>query len=309
MAGIPDVDPNAEVSEEEAKRKLAEAQAYLLKEADRGRKQFAFNVKSAQDRLAFARKELAELDDRRTKLLAHQQKAGADYLLANVDVLRLVFSSVAMMMDETIACNRHNLELVSSEQLPEQAVFRVPQHEGAFLYARSRLDLALALLGWYQYAEGIDVVLRAAVGAQAIQPRNAAEEAERAARAQALKQAVQSDRDMAILLGRLGTELQEAEALIEWAKSALARLRDQPPALKRPAFADTDWAKLNGKAVFMATLGDTVAAFPALARYFPRQNAAPLPYDELAWSGNAGSGRLLPGSGRLSTSTGGLPRG
>ncbi len=88
------------------------------------------------------------------------------------------------------------------------------------------------------------------------------------ARGKALLAAAQANRDLNVYLAKLAEDLQETQALIEWAHSSLETLPALPPPSRREALADNDYVKLGGKVYMFANLAKRLAEFPELAKHF-----------------------------------------
>jgi hypothetical protein len=296
------------MSEEEAQQTLTRMQADLDRKLAKAQKQWTYNVKLAQDRLGHAIKELDRLEGVMAELEPYKDTAGGQPHYERVRLLYHVFEATRDMMLVQLADNRFNLAQLHGGGLTPESVFRIPDEQVGYLRARARLDLALALFHWMVNLEGIDMVLRVTVGQPAVTCKTPKAEAPFKQRAETLKAAIATDRNLAQLVAQLGTELEEAGALIDWAKATLVRIKQLPDAAKRSALADAEWPKLNGKVAFLSGLAEKARTQPALAPHFARPEPSPLPYQEVVWS--EGTGRLsgtapLPGTGRLS---GGPPR-
>lgn len=271
---------------EEAKQKLAEAQGSLTSQVAKLKKQFAYNQKLAQDRLDYATKELATIEAVQKKLAAFRQHLAGSHHFNNMSLLGRVYEGVREMMTIELAAHTHNLELLeaASETVEEAPAFRVPIEEAEYLEARCKLDLALVLFHWIQNAEGVDVLMRATVNEMAIDCQSLEEEDMRHQRAYELQSTLMRDREWAKTLGQLGLELQETRALIEWAQSNLKSIAQLPAQARKHAVSDPDWAKLNAKVLFLGDIFQRMQAFPQLAKYFPKPEPTPLPYEQVAWS-------------------------
>lgn len=307
-----------QISEEEAKQMLAEAQATLDKAVTKARQMFTQNIKLADERLKFATEQLASIGETRDKVAEYKDNPEGAFHLRGLDLLVAVYSATKDLMEIEKACNQANLGIIEAEETPEDPKFAIPAENVMYMQARSRIDYNLGVFFWISIVEGIDVVLRATGAPAAITSQSEEEEARRSGAAAALKAAAESDRELGVFLGQVTNELQELLALLEWASSSLSTVTKLAPEAKRTYLEDADWAKLNAKVAFVAELTDRVQAYPALAQHFPQPEPAPLPYEMFTWSEQpAGTGRLSgtgrlggggTGTGRLQQGTGRLPR-
>jgi hypothetical protein len=135
------------------------------------------------------------------------------------------------------------------------------------------MDVALLDYHWFRNRRGLDVVMRAA-GVETRGYEAGDEEAAQAAAAGELKAAMGADTNAAMLVGRLGPELEEAYALLDWAKESMQTFGQLPAASKKEAYADPDWAKLNGRLHQVLELSERVQDVPALAALFPYKGKA-----------------------------------
>lgn len=298
-------DPGAELSEAEARQKLEEANALLARRVDQAKKQFSYSLKLAQDRLQFATKELAAAKSTLVQLEPFRAEPEGAMHYRDVESLCKVYACVRRLMQLEVECHQHNLEQLEREwsDVPDELPFRVPQQEVGYLEVRSFLDLTLASFYCTQSVEGLDAVLRATVGLKAIQCRDAADEARCVARANALRQAMKGNKALMQLVGQLANEFQETMALLEWGQTNLRRAYELPPQEKLKALGDEDWAKLNGKVVWLGELPRKVKPFAELAPYFPEIEPPPVPFELVAWVEPTTSplgAPPRPSSGRLS---------
>jgi hypothetical protein len=283
------------MSEEEAERKLAQMKADLERQLGKARRQWGYNVQLAEQRLAHATKELDRLEALRAELAPYKDTAGGQPHYQRVRLLYHVYAAVRELMLTQLQANRYNLGLLQAESLSPELAFRIPDEEPAYLLARSRLDLATALFHWMVNLDGIDMVLRATGARPAVTAKRLRGDAEHAKRGEALKAAMAADRPLAIHVSKLGTELQDALALIEWAKTNLQKAPQMPAAGQRAMFADADWAKLNGAATYLAGVAEQARQFSALAPHFAQPEAAQLPYAEVVWAEGGGTAPLAGG--------------
>jgi hypothetical protein len=305
--------PEPEMSEEEAKQKLAELQAQLEKQVAKAKQVFGQNVKLADERHKYASEKLAEIEELRDQLKAHEDSEEGKFHLLNTELLVRVFGAMKTMMEIEKSAALANIAIVESEQVLQEPTYAVPAKNALFLEARSILDYHLGQFMWLSNLDGIDLLLRAAVNQPAIGNFDADETAQREAEVQALKQAMAADRNLAMFVGQFGSELQEAHSLLQWGASSLTTVKKLAPEAKKGYLEDNDWAKLNAKVVLLCEVAEKAQPFAALAKFFPLPEATPVPYEQINWSQqNAGTGRLSGQTGRLSQQapgqTGRLPR-
>lgn len=270
---------SVELSEEEAARQLAEAHSALARQVQKGKKQFAYAIKLAQDRLAYAQEELAVVEAQWKALQAHQEHPEGAYHATNMELLRHGYASMKRIAEILLAANQHNLAIVESEAMPANPVYRIPEQELDYLEARAYMLVSFGMFAWIQMAEGIDALLRAAALPGTLQCDTPEDEAARQAMADQIKQAALTDRNLAITLGQWGNELAEAFRLLSWGKGLLGRVGTMSPEEKRTALEAGDWAKLNARVTAMGALPGKVKAYAALAGLFGELPDFKLPYD------------------------------
>lgn len=287
------------LSEEEAAKQLAEAQAGLARTVQKGKKQFAYAVKLAQDRLSYAKLELAVVEEKWKSLLPFQEHPEGAYHATNMELLRHGYASMKRMAEILLAANQHNLAIVEADPMPTNPAYRVPEQELEYLEARGYMLVSFGMFSWIQLAEGVDAVLRAAGHPGTLQCATPEDEAARQAAGDRIQQAAAGDRNLAITLGQWGTELSEGFRLLEWGRALLGRLGELSPEEKRTALEAADWAKLNARVAFLNGLPGKAKPYAALAGVFADLPDYPLPYDAI----EAQEGpEAAPGTDRLQRS-------
>lgn len=298
----------------------------------------AASLKGCKEALAFANDKIAEVEALRAQLDKKKGTPEFAYTANALAVMTRMFDGSRCMLEIQIAYDQKNLALAeqglemhkAAEKDPNAWVklnesglladtykFALPLEDVRYLEARAQMNIYLGVHHWIACVDGIDAILRATNNPPAVECQTPEEEAGRNQMAQVIREAAQANRDLAILLGRLGGELTEAWALYQWGSQALKAIKDMPAESKRQALADADWRKLNGKTVVLATLIDTVQPYAALAEFFPEPQAPEVPFDQLEWAetmlpeapsgtGRLGTGRLggsgqLGGTGQLGT--------
>lgn len=280
------------MSEEEAERQLARMKAEFDRQLQKARRQWSYNVQLAEERLAYAVKELDRLEGVLAQITPYRDSAEGAPHYQRVRLLFHVYEAVRALTLTQLQANRHNLALLQSSELGADTPYRIPDEEPAYMMARSRLDLATALFHWMLNLDGIDMVLRATGATPAITAKTPRALAPLNRRAEALKAAMGADRALGLRLSKLSNELQDALALVEWAKAGLQKAPQMPIAGQCALFADPDWAKLNGVASYLAGLADWARQEPAIAEHFARPAAASLPFAEVAWAETVGTAPL-----------------
>jgi hypothetical protein len=295
-----------EISEEEAKRLLADAQANLEKQVSKAKQVFSQNIKRADERLKHAIKKLQETEAMRDQVAPHKDHPEGTYHYKNLDLLCRVFGANKTMMEIEKAANQHNLAIAESEEMVENPHFHIPSQNPLYMEARARVDYNLGVFLWVANIEGIDVALRSVMNVPAVVSQSPEEEAWRQNNVAEMKAAMAADHELAKQISQVAAELQETQALLEWANGSLGTVLQLQPEAKKDYLGDNDWAKLNAKVAFLCELADKLQPFPALAKHFPQPEPTPLPYEQLKWADNAGTGRLGGQTGRLSGQTGRL---
>jgi hypothetical protein len=294
------------LSDEELKAKLADMESGLQKQLGKASQQFNQTLKLSEERLNYAAGELARVAQLRRELEPHKNHPeGARHFQA-MELLCRMYYGMKRMMEFQYFANEHNVAMLKSETLMERPVFRVPDDHPGYWEARCEMDLAMASFYWIELGDGIDMVLRAALGEVGLAPGTAEEQQAREGRAAALKAAMAESRELGMAVAQMATELQELKALMAWGTETLASVAKLPDVAKMRPVTDPEWAKLNGKLAFLAGLGQKAQGFPALAPHFPATSAVKLPYPEIAVMGTGplpagGTGRLRGQTGRLQT--------
>ncbi|MFN3431886.1 MAG: hypothetical protein ACK46X_18290, partial [Candidatus Sericytochromatia bacterium] len=135
-----------EISEEEAKRLLADAQANLEKQVAKAKQLFTQNIKLADERLKHATQKLQETEAMRDQVAAHKDHPEGGYHFKNLDLLCRVFGANKTMMEIEKAANQQNLAIAESEEMVENPPFAVPSQNPLYMEARSRVDYTLGVV-------------------------------------------------------------------------------------------------------------------------------------------------------------------
>ena len=264
----------------------------------------AYDIAAVKAPLAHAEAKLAELEAMLAQLQALPATPEKDYATKALKIQQRLFEGNQAMIAAQIACDQRNLEIFDKSlelidacqgnpnawvQLQEQGLLgddlglAVHEEDVPYQLGRAQMNLFLGLHLWLASVDGIDGLLRATDNGQAIEPRDAAEAEGREKVAEAFRQAMQADGELARLLPGLGAELAEAFTYLEWAAPLLKAILGMPREEQARRLADPDWKRLNGQVQAIAALLPRVQAFPALAGFFPAAREPGLPFDLLPW--------------------------
>lgn len=279
--------PEQQAAYDEAKKKFDELKGQFDRAMTDAKNTTAHQLKVARERLAHAERELERSADLKARL---EPSKDLPQVVEHYEKMRLlsdVYTEMKAMMAIEVGILEKNykeidqipmLELRADYPQDLNPVVQPPHLDLGYIERRTRMDVALLEYHWYRNRRGLDTVMRAA-GVETPAYEAGEEEATQAAAADALKQAMQGDKETLILVGKLGPELEEAYALLDWAKESLQTLGQLPAAAKREALADPDWAKLNGRVTQLLELAERVHTMPALAPLFPYKGKANLEFE------------------------------
>lgn len=240
-------------------------------------------IRMAQARLRHAEQELPRFQDLRDQLADKRQSPEGAYYFASVDALCRVFEGMGEGAMIAIELSEHNLKVLERGDHDAVGQLRSPKEHLGFLTSRARYALAMASYLWLQYANGVDVLLRATTGETAIDAGSPEEEATRAGWAEALRQAMRSDRELFRLVGQIGTDLSGAQALIGWARGAFEAQAGLPAEARLARLRDPDWEKLNGSLTALSELPEKLKPYPVLSRFFqPADQLDPAAFEALS---------------------------
>ncbi|MFN3430679.1 MAG: hypothetical protein ACK46X_12075, partial [Candidatus Sericytochromatia bacterium] len=229
-----------------------------------------YSLAASKGPLAFANEKLAEVATIRTQL--EKQKGKPEYVYASqsLTIMARMFEGSKQMMEVQNQYDQKNLALASQGLEMLEAAgddsnawvtlqeggmldaykFTLPLEDVRYLEARAQTNYYFALHYWMTCVDAIDAILRATVSDTAVEVQSPKEGAGRAAMAEHLRQAMAANRELAVMLGQWGTELQETYAFFQWAAPLLKGLAGKTPEAKKAVLLDPDWQKLNGKAIF-----------------------------------------------------------
>ncbi len=269
--------PEQQAAYEEAKKKFDELKGQFDRAMTDAKNTTAHQLKVARERFAHAERELERSVSLRERLEPSKDVPQVVEHFEKMRLLSEVYSEMKAMMAIEVAILERNfkeidqipmLELRADYPQDLNPVVLPPHTDLGYIEHRTRMDVALLAYHWFRNRRGLDVVMRAA-GVELRAYEAGEEEATQAAAAEGLKKAMQDDRETQILVGKLGPELEEALALLDWATDSLQTLGQLPAGPKREALADPDWSKLNGRVNQILELAERVHNVPALAPLFP----------------------------------------
>lgn len=280
--------PEQQAAYEEAKKKFDELKTQFDRAMGEAKDAVQHQLKVARERLAFAERELERSSQLRERLEANKADPQVVEHYEKMRLLSNTYAEMKAMQAAEVAVLERNfkeidqippLELRADYPQDLNPVVVPPQNDLGYLEHRTRMDLAMLEYHWYRNRRGLDVVMRAA-GCELQAYEAGEEEATQAAAAEQLKQAMAADKETQILVGKLGPELEEGFALLDWGRESLSTLGQLAPAAKREALADPDWTKVNARVTQILELAERVHQVPALAPLFPYKGK-PQPLFEL----------------------------
>lgn len=263
---------------DEARRKLDAAKAQMDRQAAKGREAWLVRIKAREAEIARTREALAEAQAAAKELSERENDPLAAELAARLALAAETHGHAIRMKEREIACYQQcvalveNIGPVNTDPPPAMPTFPQPSHDLAYLEARSQFDASTLAYHMRRNKEGIDAILRASGNGGETAPDEQLEAA-RKARADALRELTRTNKDLMIMLGKLGGELVDARALLDWAQSSLQTLGQLPAGPRGQALADADWAKLNGAVQMVIGLPERAKPTPPFGSFFPPQEA------------------------------------
>lgn len=277
--------PEQQAAYDEAKKKFDELKSQFDRAMTDAKNTTSHQLKVARERLAHSERELERSADLKARLEPSKDLPQVVEHYEKMRLLSEVYTEMKAMMAIEVAILERNfkeidqipmLELRADYPQDLNPVVVPPHMDLGYLEHRTRMDVALLAYHWFRNRRGLDIVMRAA-GVELRAYEAGEEEATQAAAAEELKTAMAADKETQILVGKLGPELEEGYALLDWATDSLQTLGQLAPAAKRDALADPDWAKLNARVTQLLELAERVHNVPALAPLFPyKGKPAPL---------------------------------
>lgn len=276
--------PEEKQAVQEAKQQFDAMRANVTQAVSKARATTDRFLQMARERLQYAKQEQTETGELRRTLEPRKDEPGLGEHFQRMALLETMYGRLAAMLEAEIAVLESNAQQISAvpsfelrADFPEEIPIslQAPHENLAVRERRALLDVALLDYHWYRNRKSIDVVMRAC-GID-MRPYEADDPAQAQA-AEALKAAAAGDRDTQIFLGSLGPALEEAYALLDWARDNAAGLAALPEAARREALGDADWLTLNSRLVTLLELSDRVQKMPALAPLFPYEGRVELPY-------------------------------
>lgn len=279
--------PEQQAAYEEAKKKFDDLKGQFDRAMSEAKETTAHQLKVARERLAHADQELARSASLKERLEPNKDHPQVVEHYEKMRLLSEVYAEMKAMMDVEVTLLERNFKEIDAIPMLElrpdypqdlNPVVVAPHLDLGYIEHRTRMDVALLAYHWYRNRRSLDVVMRAA-GVELAGYEAGEEEATQAAAGEQLKQAMQGDREAQILVGKLGPELEEAYALLDWARDSLQTLGQLPNPARREALADPDWAKLNGRVTQILELSERVQGVPALAPLFPYKGKPALTFE------------------------------
>jgi hypothetical protein len=281
--------PEQQAALDDAKQQFIELQTQLAKATSHAKNMVQQHVLVARERLEHAERERSEAQELRERLEPRKAEPNVVEHYTKMAMLEELYTQMQGMMAIELAIHERNFNEIDAipplEMRLDYPVDLKPAvyaaHENIdYLEHRTRMDVASLDYHWYRNRRALDIVMRAA-GSE-LRGYDASEEEEaQAAAAEDLKTQTAGERDLQILLGRLGPELEEAFALLDWAKESLQTLGQLPRESKREALGDLDYIKLNARLLLIMELPDRAKDLPALAELFPYKGPAELPFQHV----------------------------
>jgi hypothetical protein len=267
---------------EEAKQKFEVAKGQMDRQATKAKESWSSRVAQLQLEIEETKVLQAAVDQKKAELEPHRERADVLDYYARMHLLTMINANLIIMKEREVLAYQTSIALTDAigplDTDPPPAVphFPAPSEDMAFLEAQARFDVATLAYHWLRNREGFETILRAG-GHEPVLTGDEVQEAARTARVAEVRALTTTDKDFAILLGKLGADLNEARALLHWAQSSLQTIGQLPDEPRRKALHDTDWAKLNGAVQSTLAIPDRVAAYAPLAEQFaePEFQSAP----------------------------------
>ncbi|MEB3221545.1 MAG: hypothetical protein VKS61_05660 [Candidatus Sericytochromatia bacterium] len=276
--------PEQQQAVQEAQRQFEEMKGNVAQAMGRARTTTERFLEMARERQAHARSQQAEARELLDKMLTLQGQPSLHEHISRMTLLDTMYGRQVALLDAEVGVLEGNLrqiadvpEFTPRADFPEQVPFKVqaPQENLEVRLRRALLDVAMLDYHWFRNRQGIDVVCRA-TGID-LRPFEG-DEAAQAGAAEALSREAAAHRETQMFLGSLGPILEEAYALLDWARDSAAGLAALPEGPRREALDDPEWQNLNSRLVTLLELAERVQGMPALAALFPFEGRVELPY-------------------------------
>jgi hypothetical protein len=258
---------------EEAKQKFEAAKGQLDRKADKAKDAWSHKIAELRKELEEAAAIQADAAAKRDAAEATKDTPEGLEIHARMSLVSEIHLQLGRMKEREIAVYQQCLDLLAGvgplDRDPPPAVpsFPAVQDDLAYLEARARYHTITLTYHWLRNRLGLEVLLRATGNEPAV-TGNELWEGEVTKRADALRNAMKGDKDFMILVGKLGAELNDARALLDWGRSSLRTMSQLPEGPRRKALQDPDWAKLNGAMEVVLDAPERAKTFPALDQSF-----------------------------------------
>ncbi|MEB3330227.1 MAG: hypothetical protein VKQ33_13440 [Candidatus Sericytochromatia bacterium] len=275
--------PEQQQAVQEAQRQYEEMKGSVAQAIGKARTTTERFLEMARERRAHAAAQQAEARELLDKMLPLQAQPALAEHISRMTLLDALYGRQVALLDAEAAVLEGNLrqlevpDLTPRADFPEELPLRVqaPQESLEVRLRRALLDVAMLDYHWFRNRQAIDVVFRATgLGLRPFE----GDEATQAAAAEVLRREAATHRETQIYLGSLGPLLEEAYALLDWARDSVTGLAALPEPARREALDDADWQTLNSRLVTLLELAERVQGLPALAALFPFEGRVELPY-------------------------------
>ncbi|MDB5099362.1 MAG: hypothetical protein JWM80_3783 [Cyanobacteria bacterium RYN_339] len=258
---------------EEAKQKFDAAKSQMDRSAGKARDAWNAKIQTLRKEVEEASVILADASAKRDESEAIKDTPAGLEVNARASLVAEIYLQLGRMKEREIAVYQECVTIIDNlgplDVEPPPAVPRFPSvaDDLAYLEARARFHTITLTYHWLRNRLGLEVILRATGNEPAV-TGNEVWETEVTQRAETLRNAMQGDKDFMILAGKLGSELNESRALLEWGRGSLRTLGQLPEGPRRKALDDTDWAKVNGALQVVLDAPERSKTFPALEKSF-----------------------------------------
>lgn len=269
---------------QEAQQHLLEVRAALSKGAHQARHYLEAFSSAVRERLLQAEVEASKALESSRALAEHLTKPGALDLRTRMQLRHRAELALVTMLRLELESNQDTLALLAKlptmEPDPEGKLppIRVAQEEPAYQIAAIEQDVALIRYHLFRERHAHEVIRQAAGQAHRLplkdpmpfqHPLGLGDPKNRAEVLQRLRGEMQANQALFVLVGHLASQLEEAEALAQWAEGALGALKALPPAALARSLGDADWRKLNGAVLALGAFPERVKGHGLLAQLLP----------------------------------------
>ena len=265
--------------EAEARQAVAAAKAELDQLASQARARFEKQAAELRPRIKYADDRIAHWEGLVHQLAPHAAHPQGGFLLRSARLYVEMHQALKRMLGLELAVHEGNLQLLPAEGLAAGPIpFRKAQDDLAFHEQRLRADAALVQILWHASRDGIDLAFRAAGRVPERTGDGAEPEAQRDARAEALRAAAVEDPSLDRLIEALGEELGEIRGLLRWVVKAFDGYDQLPAEARRALLHDGHWGEVGAVIDKLKRLHARVGGYPALSKWFPRPESVELPF-------------------------------